>query len=79
MSWAPEFRCDFCGKERRADANHWWVVWVSRNGVLMVSRWDLVIGKDDQGYRHACGRACTLRATERFMETGNLTLEAVPV
>ena len=38
-----------------------------------------VIGKDDPGYRHACGRACTLRATERFMETGNLTLEAVPV
>ena len=74
MSLQSAFNCDFCGKDRRADANHWWILWTDPTDALVIARWELVIdtNKPDPGDRHACGRACTLRAVERFMATGSM-------
>jgi hypothetical protein len=72
MSWEPAYTCDFCAKDRREDANHWYVVWIARNGVFMVAPWDLVSGRNDPAYSHVCGRGCVIRAAERFMDAGSL-------
>jgi hypothetical protein len=72
MSVAAAYTCDFCGKDRREDANHWYVVWISANGaVFMLAPWDL-IACGHELHSHACGRACVLLAAERFMHTGSL-------
>lgn len=71
MSVAPAYICDFCGKDRREDANHWYLVWVAGNGVFMLAPWAAIAAGHDH-YSHACGRACVLRAAERFMGSGSL-------
>lgn len=71
MSVSPAYKCDLCGKDRREDANHWYLVWVAANGIFMLAPWSLV-DRGHELYGHACGRACVLRAAERFMQTGSL-------
>lgn len=77
MKKTDAYNCDACGRPRGA-TNHWWIVFLERDAVLMEQVWMLVVrpwsaeAASEPHVKHACGRECTQKLVERWMETRSL-------
>lgn len=77
MKRPDSYFCDVCGRQRGA-TNHWWIVFLERDAalaalvmMLVIRRWSAAAASDPQ-VKHACGRECTQKLVERWMETRSL-------
>lgn len=75
------FVCDGCGKDRRLDSNHWFVLWEwnadeTTKGIAM-----LPFSMDEAvkpNRVHTCGLNCTLKLIERFLAFGSFESRPFP-
>ena len=71
MSRLEQFKCDGCGKLRTDDANHWWVLGKSTEGVLVMDRFSHGGRMDDRYERFDfCGQQCALAFISAQMAGG---------
>ena len=78
------FICDSCGKDRRKDTNHWFILWIAEMGPfqdtikpgLVIEPFSLerAVG---YGKRHTCGVSCAIRLTERYLTIGQFEVVTV--
>jgi hypothetical protein len=53
---AQPYTCSHCGKDRRSDANHWWLLSSDKRGVT-VRPWAYKLA-GRRGWLHLCGMNC---------------------
>jgi hypothetical protein len=69
------FVCDGCGKDRRRDTNHWFILWqadldLNDKRGLVIEPWDTKRAVEGNR-KHACGLSCALRLAERYLAFGS--------
>jgi hypothetical protein len=70
---ADTFTCDVCGKDRRRDANHWWLIRLvftrPTDGPQIDARlWDERLADEDDSWAHICGMDCLGKQFGRYAE-----------
>jgi hypothetical protein len=81
MKNPQQYLCDVCGAAK-GDTNHWFIVaksdfidlgprYTGTAPTVLISEWDSAFA-ETKGVKHACGRACTQKLVERWLETGTL-------
>jgi hypothetical protein len=69
-----EYACDYCGKRRQQDANHWFLLeayLVRDKPAIEIMVWDTEAAIGEKTH-HACGEQCALLGFQSFLATGKL-------
>ena len=76
MAWAEKFRCNVCGKEKREEAEDWWLAWTEKfspaegereQAVMKVTPWNGFLSHSAD-VQHLCGGRCVHTVMDRWMQ-----------
>jgi hypothetical protein len=73
MPSVATYSCSNCKKLRVNDTNHWWALFVTAAGGLVIAPWQAISSETRKELEHSCGESCTLAMTQRFLATRKLT------